>query len=105
MPSFARRTGRLSPFNVREWRGLVFVAIAPDRDLEHQLGDLITELADEPIESYQAVREERLAFDANWKIYTDNFVEGYHIPGIHRPSSPRSISSNSRQPRMMGWCA
>ena len=29
------------------------------------------------------VQEERLVFDANWKIYTDNFVEGYHIPGIH----------------------
>jgi choline monooxygenase len=24
-----------------------------------------------------------LVFDANWKIYIDNFVEGYHIPGIH----------------------
>ena len=24
-----------------------------------------------------------MVFDANWKIYTDNFVEGYHIPGIH----------------------
>jgi choline monooxygenase len=22
-------------------------------------------------------------FDANWKIYTDNFVEGYHVPSIH----------------------
>ena len=80
---FRKEDWPLKPINVREWRGLVFVAIAPDRDLEHQLGDLITELADEPIESYQAVREERLAFDANWKIYTDNFVEGYHIPGIH----------------------
>ncbi len=25
----------------------------------------------------------RVHFDANWKIYTDNFVEGYHIPGTH----------------------
>jgi choline monooxygenase len=43
----------------------------------------VPELADEPIETYRAVRSERLVFDANWKIYTDNFVEGYHIPGIH----------------------
>ncbi len=21
--------------------------------------------------------------NCNWKTYTDNFVEGYHIPGIH----------------------
>ena len=36
------------------------------------------------------MREERLVFDANWKIYTDNFVEGYHIPGIH-PSFYQAI--------------
>jgi choline monooxygenase len=48
-----------------------------------QLGDLVQELAGEPIETYEAVRTETVNFDANWKIYTDNFVEGYHIPGVH----------------------
>ena len=82
-PSFRKEDWPLQAIRVREWRGLVFIAVAPERDLEAQLGDLIPELADEPIETYQAVREERMVFDANWKIYTDNFVEGYHIPGIH----------------------
>lgn len=81
--AFRKEDWPLKPIRVREWRGLVFAAVAPDTELEQQLGDLIPELADEPIETYQAVREERLTFDANWKIYTDNFVEGYHIPGIH----------------------
>jgi choline monooxygenase len=82
-PDFRKEDWPLEPISVREWRGLLFVAIAPQGDLEAQLGDLVAELADEPIETYQAVRSERLVFDANWKIYTDNFVEGYHIPGIH----------------------
>jgi choline monooxygenase len=82
-PSFSKAEWPLERLAVRTWRGLVFVAIAPDCGLEEQLGELIPELRDEPIESYSAVREERLAFPANWKIYTDNFVEGYHIPGIH----------------------
>jgi choline monooxygenase len=82
-PSFRKEDWPLDPVSVREWRGLVFASIKPERDLEDQLGELMAELADEPIESYTAVREERLVFDANWKIYTDNFVEGYHIPGIH----------------------
>ncbi|MFD0858219.1 aromatic ring-hydroxylating oxygenase subunit alpha [Roseovarius aquimarinus] len=72
------------------WRGLLFVAIAPEQSFETQLGDLGAELADEPIENYAWVHEERLVFDANWKIYTDNFVEGYHIPGIH-PEFHRAI--------------
>jgi choline monooxygenase len=81
--AFRKEDWPLKPIGVREWRGLAFIAIAPECELEQQLGDLIPELSDEPIETYRAVREERLTFDANWKIYTDNFVEGYHIPGIH----------------------
>ncbi len=72
------------------WRGLLFVAIAPEQPFEAQLGHIAAELEDEPIEDFQWVHQERLIFDANWKIYTDNFVEGYHIPGIH-PEFHRAI--------------
>ncbi len=73
----------LEPISIETWRGLVFVAIDPALLLEKQLGATVPELADEPIEEFRAVAERRMEFDANWKIYTDNFVEGYHIPGIH----------------------
>jgi len=82
-PDFRLEDWRLDEIHLREWRGLVFVAIDPSASLEEQLGDLVAELRDEPIEDYKAVQVERMVFDANWKIYTDNFVEGYHIPGIH----------------------
>lgn len=82
-PGFRKEDWPLESISVREWRGLLFAAIAPEQDLEAQLGEFVAELAEEPIETYKPVREERLVFDANWKIYTDNFVEGYHIPGIH----------------------
>jgi choline monooxygenase len=82
-PGFKTEDWPLDSIEIRDWRGLVFVALAPAQSLEAQLGDLIDELKDEPIERYSVVREERMVFDANWKVYTDNFVEGYHIPGIH----------------------
>ncbi len=82
-PGFDMADWPLEPIHVAEWRGLVFVAIAPVLTLHEQLGDTVAELADEPIENYLPVRTERMVFDANWKIYTDNFVEGLHIPGIH----------------------
>ncbi|MCX8509768.1 MAG: aromatic ring-hydroxylating dioxygenase subunit alpha [Rhodobacteraceae bacterium] len=73
----------LEEVSVDIWRGLVFASIAPEESLIEQLGDLVDELADEPMESYQATDRAKVDFDANWKIYTDNFVEGYHIPGTH----------------------
>ena len=80
------RHGRLAAAtrsSVDEWRGLLFVAIDPVEPLLANLGDTVGVLADEPIETFQLYRTERLVFDANWKIYVDNFIEGYHIPGIH----------------------
>jgi choline monooxygenase len=73
----------LEPIHLAEWRGLLFASIDPQESLEDQLGELAGELADEPIETYRATRSERVNFDSNWKVYTDNFVEGYHIPGVH----------------------
>lgn len=73
----------LEPVHVAEWRGLLFAALDPDVSLLDQLGDLPAELADEPMESYTATDSATVSFEANWKVYTDNFVEGYHIPGTH----------------------
>jgi choline monooxygenase len=73
----------LEPVQIDTWRGLLFAAVDPVEPLTDQLGDLIGELADEPLESYTATDTARVEFEANWKVYTDNFVEGYHIPGTH----------------------
>ena len=81
--AFRKEDWPLHPVSLGEWRGLLFVAVAPERQLEAQLEGLAAELGEEPIESYHPLREERLVFEADWKIYTDNFVEGYHLPGIH----------------------
>jgi len=62
---------------------VVVVAIDPHVALIEQLGDLPAELADHPIETFVPVEERRFTMRSNWKTYTDNFVEGYHIPGIH----------------------
>lgn len=81
--SFVMEDWPLDAVHLDEWRGLVFVSLDPGESLLDQLGALPAELADEPIETYVAQATARVDFDANWKIYTDNFVEGYHIPGIH----------------------
>jgi choline monooxygenase len=73
----------LHPVHLAEWRGLLFAALEPEGSLLDQLGDLPAELAEEPMESYTATDSATVSFDANWKVYTDNFVEGYHIPGTH----------------------
>jgi choline monooxygenase len=82
-PEFNLADWPLQRAEVAQWRGLVFIALEPHQSLLDQLGDLPEEVADFPLESYTAVQEHRFNMRSNWKTYTDNFVEGYHIPGIH----------------------
>lgn len=82
-PAIVPEDWPLEPVHLDSWRGLLFASLDPAGPLIDQLGDLVAELADEPIESYTATDSARVEFAANWKIYTDNFVEGYHIPGTH----------------------
>jgi choline monooxygenase len=89
-PAIIAEDWPLEEISVETWRGLTFVAVEPQTSLIEQLGELVDELRDEPIENYQAMGQARVAFDANWKVYTDNFVEGYHIPGTH-PAFYRAI--------------
>jgi choline monooxygenase len=86
----------LEEISVDTWRGLAFVAVDPQESLIDQLGELVAEVAGEPIEAYHAMADARVEFDANWKVYTDNFVEGYHIPGTH-PAFYRAIDFEAFQ--------
>ncbi len=81
---FATADFALFPLAIDEWRGMVFVRIAQDGPrLAESLGGLIDRCADQPIESLTYSRRLTHTIDANWKTYTDNYAEGYHIPFVH----------------------
>jgi choline monooxygenase len=82
-PDFRLEDWPLKTAALSEWRGLLFISINAEISLIDQLGDLPEELEKFPLETYIAVEEQRFTMRNNWKTYTDNFVEGYHIPGIH----------------------
>jgi choline monooxygenase len=74
----------LKPVRVDVWRGLVFINMNGGAASLAAFMQEITELTvPYPIESFAKVEEVRFEMASNWKTYTDNFVEGYHIPGIH----------------------
>ncbi len=82
-PDFESTDWKLDEISVKVWRGLLFLAVKPELNFDLEYADLLEEIKDDPIETFIWTHEEKLVFNANWKIYTDNFVEGYHIPGVH----------------------
>jgi choline monooxygenase len=66
------------------WHRFVFVCLDPDvPDLLTWLGAFAAEWAGLPSDRYRfhsrTVRRARM----NWKVYNDNFLEGYHLPILH----------------------
>ena len=78
----------LVPVQVATWGPLVLVNVdgkAPP--LLDVLEDLPTRLAPFHCESMQWVMRKEWEIACNWKIYVDNYLEGYHVPVVH-PADP-----------------
>ncbi len=83
----------LAPVAVAEWRGFVFVRLTTDGpDLTDALGTLPARCADQPIDTLTYSHRLVHTVDANWKAYTDNYGEGYHVPLVH-PGLHRQIDA------------
>jgi choline monooxygenase len=91
---------------VATWRGLVFVCLDrgadPVPDLEDWLGDdFIEQCAGFPLESWEPSEHIEHVIYCNWKTYSDNYLEGYHIPFVH-PALARSIDTSSYEVEVHG---
>jgi choline monooxygenase len=85
--SFDKSKIRLSPIDVKEWFGIIFARIpsGDGDDLAFQdIFDSIEKLVGPDMLSgmkhHTAIRYH---VASNWKIYADNYLEGYHLPYVH----------------------
>jgi len=75
---------RLPEFRVGELCGLVFVCMSEETEpLDTYFGDLAEKLAPLRLAELQASDRFPAAYDHNWKVIADNYLEGYHIPVGH----------------------
>jgi choline monooxygenase len=75
----------LQPVRSGEWGGFLFASLdeaAPP--LSDWLGDLPERLAHYHFEDMVATRVTSYTVDCNWKLWVENFMEGYHIATVHR---------------------
>jgi choline monooxygenase len=71
---------------VEEWGPLVFVNLASPGPSFRETAPAVAEEVERagfPITRMKFHERREYMVDANWKIYVDNYLEGYHIPMIH----------------------
>jgi choline monooxygenase len=93
----------LPPLQVREWQGLVFVALdagVPPFDAVY--GGIAERIAPIDLSVMHYFRRINYEMDCNWKIYVENYVEGYHLPHVH-PGLSRALDYRSYHTELFPW--
>ena len=93
--NFNREEMRLRGVAVDTWGPLVFVNLdgkAPP--LAEMLESIPGRVAAFECESMRYVMRKEYELDCNWKVYVDNYLEGYHIPVVH-PTLNKEIDYDS----------
>jgi choline monooxygenase len=90
---------------VEAWRGLVFVNLdAHAPPLLEALGGFADACAGFPMEKMTFTGQLRDEIGANWKAYADNYLEGYHIPLVHRELNRQIDAKRYTVEVGDGWC-
>ncbi|MCA1635327.1 MAG: Rieske 2Fe-2S domain-containing protein [Acidobacteria bacterium] len=88
---WSKEENGLPEFRAEEWGALVFVNLdAAAAPLAGTLGDLPALVGERDWASMRPAARKDWHLDCNWKVYVDNYLEGYHIPIVH-PSLHREL--------------
>ncbi|MEP6801581.1 MAG: aromatic ring-hydroxylating dioxygenase subunit alpha, partial [Acidobacteriota bacterium] len=79
---FDRASSGLVPVAAAEWEGFVFVRLSPEGpSLAEFVGPLVERFQSMNLSSLHFVERRHYAFDCNWKVFVDNYLDGgYHVP-------------------------
>jgi choline monooxygenase len=81
---FDKQDFGLVPIRLAEWAGLVFVNLAErPRPLAEYVAGIRERVAGPDLGSLHPAARVDYEVACNWKVYVDNFLEGYHVPYVH----------------------
>jgi choline monooxygenase len=88
---FDRSMMGMVPLRVETWEQFIFVNFEPQAvPLTEYLGQIPTQSRGFEFAGLEFAERRDYVIDCNWKVYVDNYLEGYHIPIAH-PSLMREI--------------
>ncbi len=102
-PGFDPRYVRLPPLALAEWLGLVFVSLAAEPvPFAEVVAGIAERIAPADFAPMRHVHSRHYDVACNWKVYVDNYVEGYHLPYVH-PGLTQALDYGSYQTETARW--
>lgn len=82
---FPRPCDNLHKFPVEKWGPLLFAGLNPSFDFKSVIGKMNERIGFLPLDKFkldQTLSKDYLV-QANWALYCDNYLEGFHVPFVH----------------------
>jgi len=100
---FDRDAIRLREFHAAAWQGLVFVSLTGDvPPLDEVYGGIVERIAPIDLAAMEFAHRDTYEVACNWKVYVDNFLEGYHLPYVH-PGLSRVLDYRAYHTELFRW--
>lgn len=68
---------------LESWLGFLFASMDPAAPLLEFVGNAFDQIALKDVSGVQLFDAKEYGFAANWALYCENFLEGFHIPFVH----------------------
>lgn len=104
MLDFPCADDHLKRLPVRQWRQFVFTSLDTGFPFEALVEDMERKIGFLPVEAFRfdAARSRDYLVKANWALYCDNYLEGFHIPFVHKALST-SLEWSAYQTALYPW--
>ncbi|MEJ6749699.1 MAG: hypothetical protein QNK60_07210 [Flavobacteriales bacterium] len=86
MKNFPSHQDHLSKVPSSKWNQFIFTSLDPEINFEELLKNVDERVGWMPISDFKYKEDLSKTYfvDANWALYCDNYLEGFHIPFIHK---------------------
>ncbi len=82
---FPRPCDNLHTFPIKKWRQFLFAGLDPSFDFQQVIDKIKERVGFLPIHEFslQESLNKDFLVHANWALYCDNYLEGFHVPFVH----------------------
>ena len=76
----------LHKFPITKWGKLIFIGLNPSFDFQNVIDKMSERIGFMPIERFEFDKtlSKEYEIKAHWALYCDNYLEGFHIPFVHK---------------------
>ena len=84
--NFPSKKDNLQNFDIDFWNQLIFISQEPKSSLANFMKEVTKRMNFLDLNKlrYDSSRERNYTINANWALYVDNYLEGFHIPFVHK---------------------